>query len=255
MEEIKNNYTIAEDFVLPSKGLIYNKPIDPHVKLKSMQTKHELRRLSPSNSQFRTLAEIIDDCLITPLGMSSYDLCSGDYEYLLHKLRVVTYGDEYKMQARCPFCGEVFESTAHLEDLEVKEFNIDEFDKLKTVKLPKSGHAITLRYQTPRMLDEADERVKELKRKFKDANTSFGTLVALTYAIEKVDGMPMDEIKLESFIEKLPALDSMKILNAIDKLNNSIGLENELHLSCPSCGGEVLTSFRFGPEFFRPTNI
>ena len=32
-------------------------------------------------------------------------------------------------------------------------------------------------------------------------------------------------------------------------------LDNILYLTCPKCGEEVTTFFRFGPEFFRPTTI
>jgi wobble nucleotide-excising tRNase len=42
----------------------------------------------------------------------------GDYEFLLHKLRIVTYGPEYKMALTCPYCGKEFETTADLEQLE-----------------------------------------------------------------------------------------------------------------------------------------
>ena len=45
------------------------------------------------------------------------------------------------------------------------------------------------------------------------------------------------------------------LLNNIDKLNQQIGLDNILYLTCPKCGEEITTFFRFGPEFFRPTNI
>ena len=63
------------------------------------------------------------------------------------------------------------------------------------------------------------------------------------------------ESEMEKIITGLPALDLQKILNNIDKLNQQIGLDNVLYLTCPKCGGEITTFFRFGPEFFRPTTI
>ena len=63
------------------------------------------------------------------------------------------------------------------------------------------------------------------------------------------------ETELENIITNLPALDLQKILNNIDKLNQKIGLDNILYLTCPKCGEEVTTFFRFGPEFFRPTTV
>ena len=254
-EDRQVNYTIGEGVELPSKGLIYNKKVNPHIELRSMTTRQEMRRLSPSNTQFKTLADIIEECCIEKPAIHVYDMAMGDYEYLLHRLRIVTYGDEYKMQVRCPTCGHIFESIAHLEDLEIKPFDIDKFNELRTIVLPKSGHTVALKYQTPRMLDDIEIRTKELKRKYKDSDVSFTLMVLLSAVIDTVDGAPMEQSTLDSFIDKLPAMDMTKIINTVDKLNSLIGIDNRLYLSCPACGGEVSASFRYGPEFFRPTNI
>jgi hypothetical protein len=254
-EERQTNYTIGEGMELPSKGLIYDKKVNPHIELRSMTARDEMKRLSPSTTQFKTLADIIEGCMIEKPAISVYDMALGDYEYLLHRLRIVTYGDEYKMTLRCPYCGEVIDTTAHLDSLAVKEFDIDKFDSLRNIVLPRSGHTVTLKFQTPRMLDENENRVKELKRKFKSADVSFDLMVLLTSVIDTVDGIKMDQNRLEGFVDKLPAMDMTKIVNAVDELNAQVGLDNDLIIDCNKCGGEVHTSFRFGSEFFRPTNI
>ena len=104
MAERQTNYTIGEGMELPSKGLIYNKPQAAHVELRSMNGRDEMKRLSPSTSQFKSLADIIEGCMIEKPTVHVYDMALGDYEFLLHKLRIVTYGDAYSMALRCPFC-------------------------------------------------------------------------------------------------------------------------------------------------------
>ena len=255
MAERQTAYTIGESTELPSKGQIYNKPQAAIVELRSMTARDEMKRLSPSVSQFKTLADIIEGCLIEKPAVHVYDMALGDYEYLLHKLRIVTYGDEYKMGIRCPYCGEYVDTTAHLEELQLKEFDLEAFEASRRIVLPKSGHEVTLNFQTPHMLDENEAKIKEMKRKFKEAEVDFGLMVLLTSAIDTVDGLTLDPVKMETFINKLPALDMTKILNAIDTLNNQIGLDTAITVTCPQCGGEVVSSFRFGPEFFRPTNL
>ena len=89
----------------------------------------------------------------------------------------------------------------------------------------------------------------------KDAEVDFSILVTLTQVIDEVDGEKLNSVKLENFINKLPALDMRKIQNAIDTLNACVGLDVDLFVSCHNCGGDVHTYFRFGQEFFRPTNI
>ena len=213
IEERQFNYTIAEDYELPSKGLIYSSAVDPHVELRSMTARDEMKRLSPSTTQFKKLADIIEGCMIEKPKVKVYDMALGDYEFLLHKLRIVTYGPDYKMSLRCPFCGEAFECTADLEQLHVLEFDQEKFESFRTFTLPVSGDTISIKFQTPRNLDEIESKTKELKRKFKDADIEFNLMVLLQSVINEVNGLPLDPTKIEAYINKLAAKDMVKIVN------------------------------------------
>jgi predicted RNA-binding Zn-ribbon protein involved in translation (DUF1610 family) len=253
--ERQTDYTIMEGYELPSKGKIYTTTVNPHIELRSMTARDEMKRLSPSSTPLKTLADIIEGCCIEKPGIHVYDMSLGDYEFLLHKLRIVTYGEDYRVVLRCPDCGETIETTTKLGQLEVKEFNEDEIKNLQTFSLPKSNHIITLNFLSPHIVEEKEVKVKDMKRRYKNATIDFETLVSLLVNIDLVDGEKKSETDLETFITNLPALDLQKILNNIDKLNQQIGLDNILYLTCPKCGEEVTTFFRFGPEFFRPTTI
>ena len=253
--ERQTDYTIMEGYELPSKGRIYNETVDPHIELRSMTARDEMKRLSPSSTPLKTLADIIEGCCIEKPAVHVYDMSLGDYEFLLHKLRIVTYGEDYKVALRCPECSELIEAITQLGQLEVKEFDEEELRNIQTFSLPKSGRIITLNFQSPRMLEEMEVKVKDMKRRYKNVTIDFETLVRLLVNIDLVDGEKKSEHELENIVTNLPALDLQKILNNIDKLNKQIGLDNVLYLTCPKCGEEVTTFFRFGPEFFRPTTI
>ena len=255
METRQTDYTIMEGYELPSKGKIYSENVNPHVELRSMTARDEMKRLSPSSTPLKTLADIIEGCCIEAPAIHVYDMSLGDYEFLLHKLRIVTYGEDYKVALRCPECGEVIETIAKLGQLEVKEYDEEEVRNLQTFTLPRSNRLITLNFLTPRMVEEMEVKVKDMKRRYKNATIDFETLVRLQTNIDLVDGEKKSELELENIITNLPAHDLQKILNNIDKLNQKIGLDNILYLTCPKCGEEVTTFFRFGPEFFRPTTI
>ena len=256
MEERLTNYTIAEGCELPSKGKIYKQgAVNPNVELRCMTTRDEMKRLSPSNTQFKKIADLIEGCMIEKSKMHVYDMALGDYEFLLHKLRIVSYGPKYKMSVPCHYCGEIFEGEADLEQLKVKEFDLEKFESLKTFTLPISGDTISIKFQTPRMLDEIESKTKEMKRRYKDAEIDFNLLVLLQQVIDEVNGAKMEPTRLESYINKLPARDTLKIINNLDALNDCIGIDSSIEIDCPRCGGEVHTFFRFGSEFFRPTNI
>jgi predicted RNA-binding Zn-ribbon protein involved in translation (DUF1610 family) len=255
MAERQTDYTIMEGYELPSKGKIYHEDVNPHIELRSMTARDEMKRLSPSSTPLKTLADIIEGCCVETPAVHVYDMSLGDYEFLLHKLRIVTYGEDYKVALRCPACGESIETIAKLGQLDVKEYDEDEIKQLQTFTLPKSNRLITLRFLTPRMAEEMEVKVKDMKRRYKNATIDFETLVRLLTNIDLVDGEKKSETEMENIVTNLPAFDLQKILNNIDTLNQKIGLDNLLYLTCPKCGEEVTTFFRFGPEFFRPTTI
>ena len=255
MEMRQNDYTIMEGYELPSRGKIYSENVNPHVELRSMTARDEMKRLSPSSTPLKTLADIIEGCCIEKPAIHVYDMSLGDYEFLLHKLRVVTYGEDYKVALRCSECGEMIETIAKLDQLTVKEFDEEAIREIQTFQLPQSGHTITLNFLSPRRVEEMEVKAKDMKRRYKNATIDFDTLVRALCNIDLVNGEKKTETELENFITNLPARDLQKILNNIDKLNQQIGLDNILYITCPKCGEEVTTFFRFGPEFFRPSTI
>ena len=136
------DYTIAEDFTLPSLGKVYSCEVNPEVKIRAMTTEDEMRRLSRTNKPHKLLCEIIDDCLVEKPGISSYDMCLADQQFLLHKLRTVTYGPEYLNSSICPFCGNENISKKDLDKLAVQEWTEDYQSQLE-LELPVSKKKIS----------------------------------------------------------------------------------------------------------------
>lgn len=247
---MSDNYTIKESFKLPSKGLIYSKPINPVVELRSMTTREELRRTSPTNTPYKVLADIIEDCMIQKPEIHVYDMCVGDYEYLLHKVRVVTYGSDYKMLVECPLCHCLHSEVINLDNIAVKEYDDKKVKEMMTVHLDRCNKTVVLKVQTPRILDNIQSGIDELLKKSKEKDPTI--LVTLEYMIDTVDGQKLSFGDLESFINNLPAKDMNKLMQRIEKLNREVGLETMVPCHCNQCGYDFETFFRFQPEFFRP---
>lgn len=242
---------IEEAFTLPSKGLVYEEEVNPEVLLSSMTTRHEMLRLSNTDDSYKILAQIIDDCIESDMGISSYDLCLGDFQYLLFKLRIVTFGPEYELRGACPFCGFEQTSTVNLDELKTKEFD-ESINDLMELKLPVTESNIEFKLQTPRMLDRINAKVREYRRKHKDTEENPVILYNILSSIDLIDNELPNIITLEEWCKDLPLADTNAIINRIDLINDQIGIDMYVEDNCKICGTAYLLPFRINPSFFRP---
>ena len=81
---MSQDYTLTGTYTLPSLGKVYgDKKINPEITLRSMTTEEEMKRLNPSDKPYKVMADIIDACMIEKPGISSYDMCIGDYQSVI----------------------------------------------------------------------------------------------------------------------------------------------------------------------------
>lgn len=247
------DYTIANDFELPSLGKVYSKEVNPQVKLRSMTTMEEMKRLNHSERPYKAMSEIIDDCLVEDIGISAYDMCLPDYQFMMHKLRIVTYGPEYKITSTCPYCGTANNHTLDLDAMTVTQIDEDTFEKYSEFELPVSKHKIKIRLQTPRMMDNVTFKTKEDRRKNPQSGSDAALLFTLESLIEEIDGSKPELFRLTPFIKSLPMRDTNYILKSAQKLNTVFGLDLGLMNVCGRCGLDYASSFRTTSEFFGPS--
>lgn len=246
------DYTLTGNYTLPSLGKIYSIDVNPNVKIRSMTVAEEMKRLNSSDRPYKNIADIIDDCLIDKPGISAYDMCLGDFQYLLHRLRVVTYGSKYKLSSKCPHCG--FDNTGEIDlnEMSVSSYT-DDVNKYFEFELPISKNIIKIRMQTPRILDDITARTKEITSKRKSSAKDSAFLLNIESVIEKVDGEKLDIFKKSDFVKQLPMSDINYILANVNKLNELIGPNVELDNTCDFCGLDYKSPFRVTSEFFRPS--
>lgn len=248
------DYTIAETFTLPSEGKIYSQKVNPQVQLRSMTTEEEMRRLAHTETPYKNLCDIIDNCMVEPIGISSYDLHLGDYQYLLHRLRVVTYGNQYPSTSICPFCGKSNKIILNLDDIPVIKYEGDIKEDLE-FDLPRTGKHIKIKFQTPRDIDEICKEEVEYNNAHPDATINISYLLSLRHIIDTVDGKKSPPAILDPFLRRLPAMDSNLILQKATKINEKVGIDTSIKNKCtnPKCGAKYNTTFRISNEFFGPT--
>lgn len=249
---MSNPVVIAEEYTLPSLGKVYSENVNPDIKIRSMTTQEEMKRLSPSDKIYKNLCEIIDDCLVENPGISAYDMCLSDYQFLLHKMRVATYGSKYSVTTQCPHCLAKNDTIIDLNEIPVKAIDMNKFTKSNKIILPKLGKEVTLRMQTPRMADIVNSKSKELQEKSNNTAGDTVFLFTLESLIDTVDGVKLDVIKKEDFVRQLPMMDSNFIMQHAQNMIESFGLDTTVTYKCPTCGLDYTGSFRITSEFFRP---
>ena len=248
-----NTFTIANEYTLPSHGKVYAKEINPNFKLRSMTTVEEMKRLNHSDRPNKNMAEIMDDCLIEKIGISAYDLCLPDYQYMLHKLRIVTYGPSYKLTSSCPWCASNNVNTVNLDDLSFVEFDESIFAKYSEFELPVSKKLIKLKMQTPRILDTIAVKVKDIRKKNPGFEGDPAFLFTLEALIDTIDDRVPEKFQITEFVKKLPMMDTNYLLKSAEKLNESFGLDKSLEHTCSVCGLDYTGNFQTTSEFFGPS--
>ena len=245
------NYTIQEKFTLPSHGKVYDVPVKEEITLRSMQLHDEMRRTSPSQNQYQAMCETIDACMVDNPGISAYDMCLGDYQFLVHKLRAVTFGTSYKLGIQCPNCKNVLLHEMDLDELEVLEYT-DEFENAKVIKLPQCEAEVELKVQTPRILDDIErKRTEALAKDFEQIDPRLELMLIAN--IDKVNGKTLNRVQLENFVQQLSLNDVNYIIKSADKLNGLIGIDTTIGCHCGKCGSNFVSTFRFTPEFYSPS--
>ena len=242
---------VAETIVLPSHGKIYEEEVNPEIVLSSMTTKHEMLRLSSNENSQRLMADIIDDCIQTDVGISAYDMCLADYQFLMLKLREVTFGNDYNMTVICPYCSARTDVDMDLDDLEIREFT-DESLEYSEIELPVSGDTIALTLQTPRMIDTINKQVKQAQRKTHTRENQ-NILYTMLNSIIAKNGEKFNTIAEEQWLRNLPLADTNYIMDAIDKLNSSFGIVMAVDTTCNVCGEDIVVPFLVNGSFFRPS--
>ena len=97
-------------------------------------------------------------------------------------------------------------------------------------------------------------RKNEFLKNMPDMNSDPTILFTLINIIDTVDGQVWDKVKLDTWVRNLPMRDSNKMLNIVRKLNDKIGYDLTLNLTCKNCGLDYTSAFRLNNEFFGPTD-
>lgn len=243
----------AEQFFLPSKGLLYGDNFDGHFSMRMFTTKEERIRLSSNENFLFTMAAMLNSCISTTDGVSvdTKWFTEFDFIYTMYKARIISYGNLYKVSARCPSCNHTFTIETDLDKLNIIYLPDDFKEPIDIGELPKLKDTIQVRLLRVNDSIEIDKEATEILAQDKDYVGDPRHNLTLEHQIVSVNGEQLTKAQIREYVDNLPAVDDQYIRYKIGNIRAGLVLDDVT--TCPHCGNKVPYSLAVNSNFFRPS--
>ena len=245
---------ITETCHLPSRGLLYGSALGDTIELRAMTTIEERMRLSGENF-WSTMAAILNRCKVNT-DFDVKNMVDFDFFAALVKLRIISYGNNYRTRSKCFVCGKEQDVDVNLDECRVTELP-DNFEEPFVIgPLPISGDVLECRFM--RVFDHIDiyEKVTDWKRKHpKDTLNNPEYTLLMEHAIVTVNGVNLNEFQKKKYVENMVGADSSYYHDEYQEL--FYGLHRIGTSTCEEtdCGSAVIYEIAPSENFFRATPL
>lgn len=244
---------ITESCNLPSKGLFYS-TLGGTLELRAMTTIEERMRLSGENF-WRTMAAILNRCKVnTDYDMTN--LIDFDFFAALVKLRIISYGNNYKTQSRCLKCGKEQIVNVNLDELKVSAVEDDFVEPFEIGPLPMSKDVLGCRFL--RLYDHIaiSEEVNKWEREH--PNDKFNNpeyTLTMEHMIVTVNGVKLNDMQKSQYVASMIGADSSFFHDKIDGMFYGVHRIGTSICEEKDCGSTVLYQIAPSDSFFRATPL
>lgn len=238
------------DCKLPSKGKFYENELDTIV-FRNLDTDDEQKIYGSSSGT--TIDSVLTNCIVSPKGLDVNDLVPADKFFYMVKLRVHTYGSDYKQPYFCPLCNHEGQVTIDLdEDTTVVELPEDYKLPIK-IKTPVGKDTLELRVLTQAQINSIRKRAEKMVQRLHDSVSSKEIVFKLRLAkqIVSINDEEVDSFDAEKYVSELHARDRAYIDSAFKAIK--FGYESTITVTCPNCKREIVIPFEMTGEFFDPS--
>jgi len=238
---------------LPSRGLPY--PEHPtlstgKVTIHPIRAAEEKILAGMAGAQGRvqdSLNLLLERCLSG--GIKPDELTTTDWYFLMVRVRIVSYGEEYPFSLRCRGCRETFEHTVNLKDLELRMLPED-FSEPFPLVLPVSKETVGLR-----LLRGSDERaIFKAHRlgKSKAPLESASYLQRIENMVVSVDGETFEDKdgirNKKRWVENLVGKDSNALQTYVSETDS--GYTGMVDVTCAKCAHDFKITLPWDSSFF-----
>jgi hypothetical protein len=176
-------------------------------------------------------------------------LLAGDRNALFVAARITAYGADYAVHVTCPSCKSSADYEFDLSSLATKGLP----DNIETTghgtfvaDLPKTGVDVEIKYLN---VKEQEYLIKNTESRVKNNLPETSTTDFLKMTLASVDS-ETNKTKINSFISTLPAMDSLAIRKAYNRITPDIDLKQDYQ--CSSCGTTTALEVPLSGNFFWP---
>lgn len=250
----KSKSTITESYMIPSAGSkIYQDLGFPDTfTLRAMTTLEEKMRLSSSDGS-KVIPQIIKACCMNSEAIPDLRrLKIFDLQFLMYKLRVVTYGPKYEVSITCPYCGKTNKFEIDLDTIPVNEVPDNFVEPFEIGPLPVNGDILGCRFITTLDYDDISREARRIMNKYPDYVGDPEFILKWNYILLSKNGEDMSVREIQPYIEGLNAKDLRYLESKYDKLNSSFGLDLSMVEKCSNCDNDIEFTLPMTSEFFRP---
>lgn len=248
MENSKNvfaqNTALTEDVQMISRGILKNIP--PTITIKALQRKDKKKVLMSNTDD--VLLSLLQSCIVNPKDFNVYDLLPFESQYLLYRLRILTYGNENTFNEQCPYCGEINDVKMDLNSIPIIDIP-DNFKLSFDIQLPISGDVLTCKLLTEGELSKIRKESKEFTN-----NTGVDDLDRIWEArIIAINGhTKLAPIEITQYLDEMSDYDSEYFMEYYNNYSGNYGLQTKLNYICDKCNKKVESEMPNIATFFRP---
>ena len=247
---------ITEQFLLPSRGLLYGDKFDGNLTLRAMTTIEERMRTG-SEDYYATMSEIVNRCIVdneNPDGTYKIDskrFTIFDFDAVCVKLRIISYGPLYKTRAKCTTCGSEFDYKADLRECEFKFLPEDFVEPYSIGPLPRTGDTLGCRFLRVQDKINMEKAAREILAKDSKyiGNPEFE--LEPIYRLMTINGDDVDTLMGTKYIQHLTSMDLDYLKDNIDPLFCGVTRVGFTECTEEDCEGKAIYIIRSDSEFFR----
>ena len=235
---------LTEDVQMISRGILPNIP--PTITIKALQRKDKKKVLMSNTDD--VLLSLLQSCIVSPQNFNVYDLLPFESQYLLYRLRILTYGNENTFKEQCPYCGETNDITIDLNSIPIIDIP-DNFKLTFDITLPISGDVLTCKLLTEGELAKIRKDSKDFTK-----NTGTDDLDRIWESrIVAINGQnKLAPIEISQYLDEMADYDSEYFMEYYSRYAGNYGLQTKLNYMCDQCNRKVESEMPGIATFFRP---